>query len=73
MEPLDSLRGTTAIGITAFEGDSAAREAGDAAAAVLESLPVLVGLPEPVPAPAPVPGAPLAPAAQPPAPPERSR
>jgi penicillin-binding protein 2 len=73
MEPLDSLRGTTAIGITAFEGDSAAREAGDAAAAVLESLPVLVGLPEPVPAPPPVPGAPLAPAAQPPAPPERSR
>jgi len=73
MEPLDSLRGTTAIGITAFEGDSAAREAGDAAAAVLESLPVLVGLPEPVPGPAPVPGAPLAPAAQPPAPPERSR
>ncbi len=71
--PLDSLRGTTAIGITAFEGDSAAREAGDAAAAVLESLPVLVGLPEPVPAPPPVPGAPLAPAAQPPAPPERSR
>ncbi len=55
MEPLDSLRGTTAIGITAFEGDSAAREAGDAAAAVLESLPVLVGLPEPVPAPAPAP------------------
>ncbi|MFL9584223.1 penicillin-binding protein 2 [Stenotrophomonas sp. AB1(2024)] len=73
MEPLDSVRGTTAIGITAFEGDSAARQAGDVAAAVLESMPVLVGLPEPVPAPAPLPGTPLAPAAHPPAPPERAR
>ncbi|MFG3448328.1 MULTISPECIES: penicillin-binding protein 2 [unclassified Stenotrophomonas] len=73
MEPLDSLRGTTAIGITAVEGDSAAREAGDAAAAALESLPVLVGLPEPAPVPVPMPGTPLVPAAQPPAPPERTR
>lgn len=73
MEPLDSLRGTTAIGITAVEGDSAAREAGDAAAAALESLPVLVGLPEPAPVPVPMPGTPLVPAAQPPAPPERAR
>lgn len=73
MEPLDSLRGTTAIGITAVEGDSAAREAGDAAAAALESLPVLVGLPEPAPVPVPTPGTPLVPAAQPPAPPERTR
>jgi len=73
MESLDSARGTTAIGITAFEGDSTAREAGDIAAAALDGVPVQVGLPEPVPAPVPVPGTPLAPAAAPPTPPERSR
>ena len=73
MEPLDSARGTTAIGITAVEGDSTAREAGDIAAAALDGVPVQVGVPEPVPAPVPVPGTPLAPAAAPPTPPERTR
>ncbi len=73
LEPLDSERGTTAIGITGFDsGDGNARAAGDAAAAVLESLPVQVGLPV-APVPAPVPGAPLPPAAAPPTAPERSR
>ena len=73
MESLDSARGTTAIGITAFEGDSTAREAGDIAAAALDGVPVQVGLPEPVPAPVPVPGTPAAPATAPPTPPERTR
>lgn len=76
LEPLDSERGTTAIGITAFDGsDSNARAAGDAAAAALETLPVVVGVP-PAPAPAPLPGAPLpAAASAPTAPgaPERAR
>jgi penicillin-binding protein 2 len=76
LEPLDSERGTTAIGITAFDGsDSNARAAGDAAAAALETLPVVVGVP-PAPAPAPLPGAPLpaaAPAPTAPGAPERAR
>ncbi|MCC7633728.1 penicillin-binding protein 2 [Stenotrophomonas rhizophila] len=73
LEPLDSERGTTAIGITGFDsGDGNARAAGDAAAAMLESLPVQVGLPV-APAPAPAPDAPLPPAAAPPTAPERSR
>ncbi|WP_312237679.1 penicillin-binding protein 2 [Stenotrophomonas sp.] len=76
LETLDSERGTTAIGITGFDsGDSNARAAGDAAAALLESLPVVVGLPSaPVPAPAPsAPGAPVPAAAPPPTAPERVR
>lgn len=76
LEPLDSERGTTAIGITAFDGsDSNARAAGDAAAAALETLPIVVGVP-PAPAPAPLPGAPLpaaAPAPTAPGAPERAR
>ncbi|WP_256777465.1 MULTISPECIES: penicillin-binding protein 2 [unclassified Stenotrophomonas] len=76
LEPLDSERGTTAIGITGFDsGDSNARAAGDAAAALLESLPIVVGLPSaPVPAPSPLaPGAPVPAAAPPPTTPERAR
>ncbi|WP_411852185.1 penicillin-binding protein 2 [Stenotrophomonas sp. LGBM10] len=77
LEPLDSERGTTAIGITAFDGgDLNVRQAGDAAAATLELLPVQVGVPaapEPAPLPAPLPGAPPPPAAAPPTAPERSR
>jgi penicillin-binding protein 2 len=76
LEPLDSERGTTAIGITGFDsGDSNARAAGDAAAALLESLPIVVGLPSaPVPAPSPLaPGAPVPAAAPPPTAPERAR
>lgn len=76
LEPLDSERGTTAIGITGFDsGDSNARAAGDAAAALLESLPIMVGLPSaPVPAPSPLaPGAPVPAAAPPPTTPERAR
>lgn len=76
LEPLDSERGTTAIGITGFDsGDSNARSAGDAAAALLESLPIVVGLPSaPVPAPSPLaPGAPVPAAAPPPTTPERAR
>lgn len=76
LEPLDSERGTTAIGITGFDsGDSNARAAGDAAAALLESLPIVVGLPSaPVPAPSPLaPGAPVPAAAPPPTAPERGR
>ncbi|MGE8248403.1 MAG: penicillin-binding transpeptidase domain-containing protein, partial [Stenotrophomonas bentonitica] len=72
LEPLDSERGTTAIGITAFDGgDGAAREAGDAAVAALELLPVVVGVPAP--APAPEPGAPVPSATAPPTAPERPR
>jgi penicillin-binding protein 2 len=72
MEPLDSVRGTTAIGITAFDGGGdVAREAGDAAAAALESLPVMVGVPAP--APPPVPGAPQPAVAAPVPPVERTR
>ncbi len=76
LEPLDSERGTTAIGITGFDsGDSNARSAGDAAAALLDSLPIVVGLPSaPVPAPSPLaPGAPVPAAAPPPTTPERAR
>lgn len=73
LEPLDSERGTTAIGITGFESsDNNARAAGDAAAAALESLPVHVGLPV-APVPSPVPGAPVPAATAPPTAPERSR
>lgn len=58
LEPLDSERGTTAIGVTGFESsDSSARAAGDAAAAALESLPIQVGVPA-APGPLPAPGAP---------------
>ena len=72
LEPLDSERGTTAIGITAFDGgDGAVREAGDAAVAALELMPVVVGLPAP--APAPDPGAPVPSATPPPTAPERPR
>ncbi len=72
LEPLDSERGTTAIGITAFDGgDGAAREAGDAAVAALELLPVVVGVPAP--APVPEPGAPVPSATAPPTAPERPR
>jgi penicillin-binding protein 2 len=74
MEPLDSVRGTTAIGITAFDGGGdAAREAGDAAAGALELLPVVVGVPAPLPAPSPLPGAPVPPATLPPTSPEHAR
>ncbi len=75
LETLDSERGTTAIGITGFDsGDSNARAAGDAAAALLESLPIVVGLPSaPIPAPPPPPGAPVPAAAPPPTAPERVR
>ncbi|HBS63663.1 MAG TPA: penicillin-binding protein 2 [Stenotrophomonas sp.] len=77
LEPLDSERGTTAIGITAVDGgDVNVRQAGDAAAAALALLPVQVGVPaapEPAPLPTPLPGAPLPPAAAPPPAPERSR
>ncbi|WP_313348631.1 penicillin-binding protein 2 [Stenotrophomonas sp.] len=74
MEPLDSVRGTTAIGITAFDGGGdAAREAGDAAAAALELLPVVVGVPAPAPVPSPLPGAPVPAAALPPTSPEHAR
>jgi penicillin-binding protein 2 len=78
MEPLDSERGTTAIGSTAFDGGGrVARDAGDAAAAALEALPVMVGMPAPapvpVPAPAPAPGAPPPVAAAPAPPAERTR
>jgi penicillin-binding protein 2 len=75
LEPLDSERGTTAIGIAGFESsDNNARAAGDAAAAVLESLPIQVGLPvAPAPVPSPVPGAPVPAATAPPTAPERSR
>jgi penicillin-binding protein 2 len=75
LETLDSERGTTAIGITGFDsGDSNARAAGDAAAAALESLPIVVGLPSaPVPAPPSAPGAPLPAASAPPTAPERAR
>ena len=73
LEPLDSERGTTAIGITGFESsDNNARAAGDAAAAALESLPVQVGLPV-APVPSPMPGAPVPAATAPPTAPERSR
>ncbi len=73
LEPLDSERGTTAIGITGFESsDNNARAVGDAAAAALESLPVQVGLPV-APVPSPVPGAPVPAATAPPTAPERSR
>jgi penicillin-binding protein 2 len=76
MEPLDSERGTTAIGSTAFDGGGrVARDAGDAAAAALEALPVMVGMPAPapVPVPAPAPGAPPPVAAAPAPPAERTR
>ncbi len=72
LEPLDSERGTTAIGITAFDGgEHNARAAGDLAAAGMEAAPVLVGMPAPEPAP--LPGAPLTPAVAPPTAPERQR
>ncbi len=77
MEPLDSERGTTAIGLTAFDGgDSAAREAGDVAALALEVLPVMVGTQLPAAPPAPAPGVPVpatAPATPSASPPERSQ
>jgi penicillin-binding protein 2 len=75
LEPLDSERGTTAIGITAFDGGGAtARDAGDAAVAALELMPVVVGVPAaPAPAPAPTPGAPVPSATPPPTAPERPR
>jgi penicillin-binding protein 2 len=75
LEPLDSERGTTAIGITAFDGGGAtARDAGDAAMAALELMPVVVGVPAaPGPAPAPTPGAPVPSATPPPTAPERPR
>ncbi|MGX9190732.1 penicillin-binding protein 2 [Stenotrophomonas sp. Ker107b] len=75
LEPLDSERGTTAIGITAFDGGGAtARDAGDAAVAALELLPVVVGVPAaPAPSPAPAPGAPVPSATPPPTAPERPR
>jgi penicillin-binding protein 2 len=61
MQSLDSERGTTAIGITAFDNEDVnARPAGDAAAAELGEHPVLIGMPAPPPAPAPVPGSPSA-------------
>ncbi|KAF1014845.1 MAG: Peptidoglycan D,D-transpeptidase MrdA [Stenotrophomonas maltophilia] len=50
LQSLDSERGTTAIGATAFDnGDPASRKAGDEAAAHLSGLPVLVGVPAPAP------------------------
>jgi len=75
LDPLDSERGTTAIGITAFDGGGAtARDAGDAAVAALELLPVVVGVPAaPAPSPAPAPGTPLPSATTPPTAPERPR
>lgn len=75
LEPLDSERGTTAIGITAFDGGGAtARDAGDVAVAALELLPVVVGVPAaPAPSPAPAPGAPVPSATPPPTAPERPR
>ena len=64
MQPLDAERGTTVIGVTAFDNeDASARPAGDAAAAQLGEHPVAVGVPAPAPAPAPAPGAPPAAAA----------
>lgn len=61
MQPLDSERGTTAIGATAFDNeDAGARQAGDLAAAQLGEHPVQVGAPAPEPAPAPQPGTPAA-------------
>jgi hypothetical protein len=52
MQPLDSERGTTAIGATAFDNeDAGARQAGDLAAAQLGEHPVLVGVPAPEPHP----------------------
>ena len=58
MQPLDSERGTTAIGATAFDNeDAGARQAGDLAAAQLGDHPVLIGVPAPAPAPAPQPDA----------------
>ncbi|MBN5084472.1 penicillin-binding protein 2 [Stenotrophomonas maltophilia] len=61
MQPLDSERGTTAIGATAFDNeDAGARQAGDLAAAQLGGHPVQVGAPAPEPAPAPQPGTPAA-------------
>ena len=61
MQPLDSERGTTAIGATAFDNeDAGARQAGDLAAAQVGEHPVLIGAPAPEPAPAPQPGAPTA-------------
>ncbi|GFF08869.1 hypothetical protein SM139_3915 [Stenotrophomonas maltophilia] len=61
MQPLDSERGTTAIGATAFDNeDAGARQAGDLAAAQLGEHPVQVGAPTPEPAPAPQPGTPAA-------------
>ena len=58
MQPLDSERGTTAIGATAFDNeDASARQAGDLAAAQVGEHPVLIGVPAPAPAPAPQPDA----------------
>ncbi len=64
LEPLDAERGTTAIGTAVIDAeDPGLRQAGDAAAALLEDLPVMVGAPAPVPpAPAPQGQPPLAPA-----------
>ena len=60
MRPLDSERGTTAIGATAFDNeDMGARQAGDAAAAQLGEHAVVVGVPPPAPAPATHPSAAL--------------
>jgi Cell division protein FtsI/penicillin-binding protein 2 len=64
LEPLDAERGTTAVGTAVIDAeDPGLRQAGDAAAALLEDLPVMVGAPAPVPpAPAPQGQPPLAPA-----------
>ncbi len=55
LQPLDSERGTTSIGTTAFDAeDPALRAAGERAAAALEDgIPVMVGAPASVPGPAP--------------------
>ncbi|MCW4455559.1 penicillin-binding protein 2 [Flavobacterium sp. MXW15] len=58
LQPLDSDRGTTVVGVAVHDTeDPALRAAGEAAAARLETLPVLVGAPsEPLPpGPAPLP------------------
>ncbi len=64
LEPLDAERGTTAIGTAVIDAeDPGLRQAGEAAAALLEGLPVMVGAPAPAPpVPAPQGQPPLAPA-----------